>query len=69
MKVWLAPATIVAVVGDTLNCAASVPDRVMPDTLSVALPRFVTVKVVLPDDPVLTVPALTVRKKGDQEGR
>ena len=43
--VWLPPAAIVAVLGDTLNCEVSVPVAVMPEMERVALPVLLIVNV------------------------
>jgi len=61
------PALIVNEAGLTVNIAASDPETVMPVTLRAAPPRLVTLKVAVPEEPEVTLPALTVRKKGDQE--
>ena len=41
--------------GLTVNCDASVPETVMPEMVSAPVPGFDTVKVCVPDDPMLTV--------------
>ena len=51
-----APALTVKEVGLIVNCAASVPDTLMPDTVSVAVPVLDTVNVCVPDDPMPTFP-------------
>ena len=45
VKVWLPETAMVAVVGLTVNCVASVPDTVMPVIDRLALPGLVIVKV------------------------
>jgi hypothetical protein len=55
--VWLCPAAIVAVVGDTLNCEPSVPVTVMPDIVNAALPVLEIVNVAVPETPTFTLPA------------
>ena len=57
VTVWAGPpALTVKEVGLTLNCPASVPDTVMLDTVSAAVPALETVKTCVPDDPTPTVP-------------
>ncbi len=51
-----APALTVNEEGLTVNCAASVPETVIPVTLRAALPVLDTVNVCAPFDPMLTVP-------------
>ena len=51
-----APALIVKEVGLRVNCTASVPDTLMPDTVSAAVPVLDTVNACVPDDPIPTFP-------------
>ncbi|OGG46392.1 MAG: hypothetical protein A3F84_19520 [Candidatus Handelsmanbacteria bacterium RIFCSPLOWO2_12_FULL_64_10] len=57
VTVWAGPpALIVKEVGLMLNCPASVPDTVMLETVSAAVPVLDTVKVCVPEEPTPTLP-------------
>jgi len=63
-----APALTVKVAGLTVNCAASAPDTVIPDTVSAAAPVLDTVKVSARLCPTCTSPKLREAVEAERPG-